>query len=122
MGPGQRIRQRRKELGLTQTQAAKAAGIAQPTLSEIETGETRMLQGDTLVSLVRVLRTNARWVMLARGRKEDTDLILSEEEWTLVAMYDRLNNQNRSAVLAAIHALYKSQRPDDTSAEDEHHR
>ena len=51
---GEKIIRKRKELGLTQSELAKRAGIAQSTLSNIEQGKQRP-QFDTLSAICRVL-------------------------------------------------------------------
>ena len=61
-----RVRQRRKELGLTQVQLAKAAGIRQPSLSNIEKGQTHGLKGDTLMRLAAALGVDAEYLRTGR--------------------------------------------------------
>ena len=51
---GEAVRTARESVKLTQTQLAELAGIAQPDVSEIETGAG--LQGPTVSKLVRVAR------------------------------------------------------------------
>lgn len=51
---GEKIIRKRKELGLTQSELAKKAGIAQSTLSNIEKGKQRP-QFDTISAICRVL-------------------------------------------------------------------
>ena len=51
---GEKIIRKRKELGLTQSELAKRAGIAQSTLSNIEKGKQRP-QFDTISAICRVL-------------------------------------------------------------------
>ncbi|MGI5918908.1 MAG: helix-turn-helix domain-containing protein [Christensenellales bacterium] len=51
---GEKIIRKRKALGLTQSELAKRAGIAQSTLSNIEKGEQRP-QFDTISAICRVL-------------------------------------------------------------------
>jgi transcriptional regulator with XRE-family HTH domain len=111
MGPGHRIRQRRKELDLTQMECASRIGIAQASLSEIETGETRSLRGTTLVGLARVLKTTTRWLMTGKGPHE-ADAALSEQEEALLGIFTQLSQQNRAAILAAMQAMFRSQAQD----------
>ena len=46
---GERVRQRRIEMKLTQVALAKAAGITQPTLSSIELGHTREVEAKPII-------------------------------------------------------------------------
>lgn len=64
---GHRIRSRRKELKLTQVQLAKAIGISQGAVSDLETGETEVPAGETLVGLCRALHTTAKWIIHGTG-------------------------------------------------------
>lgn len=86
MTPGQRIRRARKLRGMTQPELAKAAGIKQSSVSEIETGETKVISGDTLIQICAALRIRANWVMTGKGDMEtrDSDLGLTAEEIALI--------------------------------------
>lgn len=64
---GNRIRARRKELKLPQVQLAKAIGISQGAVSDLETGETEAPAGETLVGLCRALHTTAKWIIHGTG-------------------------------------------------------
>lgn len=70
---GLRLRYARKELRkMTQPQLATAAGIKQPSLSEIETGETKEISGPVLVALCKALRIRAEWLISGAGTMEDS--------------------------------------------------
>jgi transcriptional regulator with XRE-family HTH domain len=58
---GDALRQRRKELGLTQQQAASLAGISRGYLSEIERGG-RDLSVTILLEIARALQLQCPWV------------------------------------------------------------
>jgi transcriptional regulator with XRE-family HTH domain len=60
---GRRIRQRRRELDLTQSQLAEASGIPQFHISAIERGRIREIKSDTLRQLARALRISADWLL-----------------------------------------------------------
>ena len=61
---GQRVREARKEAKLTQPQLAKAAGLSQTTISDIERG--RNSGSSEVTSLARALNVTPEW--LAEGR------------------------------------------------------
>ena len=52
---GQRIRERRTDLGLTQTEMARRTGTIQGDLSLLERGKKHALWGDTLARLATTL-------------------------------------------------------------------
>ena len=58
---GDTLRQRRKELGLTQQQAASLAGISRGYLSEIERGG-RDLSVTIFLEIARALQLQCPWV------------------------------------------------------------
>jgi predicted transcriptional regulator len=53
-----RYRQMREELGLTQVQLARIAGVAQPTIAKREAGQQRVSRAD--MALLRELKTLPR--------------------------------------------------------------
>lgn len=61
---GLRLAHARKTLRkLTQKELAKAAGIKQPSLSELESGETKEVSGPVLIAIAQALRVRAEWLM-----------------------------------------------------------
>lgn len=68
MSIGSRIKEARKAAGLTQKALAQKVGMAQATLSELETGES---QGTTLIaSFAAALGVNALWLETGAGKME----------------------------------------------------
>ncbi len=63
-----RIRQLRKDRGLSQVQLAKAAGVTQPAIAMIELGETQSLRGDTLMRLSAALGEDPEY--LRTGKRQ----------------------------------------------------
>lgn len=64
---GLRLRYARKELRkLNQQQLAKATGLKQPSISELETGETKEISGPTLVAISRALTVRPEWLVTGK--------------------------------------------------------
>jgi transcriptional regulator with XRE-family HTH domain len=122
--PGQRIKAVRDERELSQAQLAKSAGITQPSLSDIERGETKGegLKAKTLLGIARALGLTTRWILTGKGEKY-ADKALSEQEESLLGLFESLSGSNRSAVLATALALYRTQddQDDDTPDRGPHH-
>lgn len=59
---------------MTQPQLAKEAGIKQPSLSELETGETKEISGPVLIALAKALRVRAEWLVTGEGPVEPRQL------------------------------------------------
>lgn len=68
MSIGTRIKERRKELKLTQGDLIKAVGIKQATLSELETGESSGSR--YLASIAAALGVSAYWLETGKGAKD----------------------------------------------------
>lgn len=103
MNIGERIRARRKELKLTQVQVAKAAGIEQGTLSDIERGRTDAPAGDTLAGLCKALQTTARWIIYGIG--DHAVQPLDEEQESLLSLLRLMSPDQRATLLRLGRAL-----------------
>ncbi len=60
---GDRVRQRRDELALTQEQLAAATGLKQFHISRIESGDIKDVKGETLRRLARALRVTSDFLL-----------------------------------------------------------
>ncbi len=68
MALGERIRQRRRELGWTQDTLMRKAGISKGFLSDLENGK-RGVGADTLLDISRVLGLSLDYLMTGSGAK-----------------------------------------------------
>lgn len=111
---GLRLRSARREREETQTAVAKAAGIKQPSLSEIETGETKELSGPVLVKICAYLKIRPEWVITGKGPMAADEFgDLAPDERDLVMKYRAASARWRIALqhLAAL----KSESQDEVS-------
>lgn len=105
---GKRIRGLREARGMSAAELSRAVGIKQPSLWEIENGETKSLRADTLMRLAAALRTNPVFLWSGRGNPlEQIDPNLEEAE--AVATFRRLTPSNRTAWLAIGATLLRTQ-------------
>jgi transcriptional regulator with XRE-family HTH domain len=109
MSIGSRIRRRRKELGLTQVELAKLAGIKQGTLSDLETGVTDAPAGDTLAGLCKGLRSTARWIIYGTG--EHAVHPLNEDEESVLQLYRTMTADQAATWLRLGRALIDDSPP-----------
>lgn len=65
----ERLRQRRKELGMRQEDVAKAVGVSGAAVAQWETGETKNLRVEHLFRVADALKVHARWLGLGDGPK-----------------------------------------------------
>lgn len=96
---GLRLRHARKELRkLTQPQLASAAGIKQPSLSELETGETKEISGPVLIALARALRVRPEWLVTGEEPIESGPATLRSDERELLDLYAAASPKWRVAI------------------------
>jgi transcriptional regulator with XRE-family HTH domain len=101
---GGRVRGLRKALGLTQAQLAKQVGVTQSAISDIESGDTKVVLGPTMAALCVALHTNAEWLQHGRGSPAPavtTDI----EEGELLAIFRSLPDHFRSSVMTTVRAM-----------------
>lgn len=59
---GSRIRERRRELNITQADLAKRMGLTRPALSLLESGDTKTIAGDKLLRAAKALNVSPEWL------------------------------------------------------------
>lgn len=85
---GLRLRNARKLRKMSQAALAKAAGVKQPSISELESGETKIISGDTLIAISQALQVRPEWIVTGREPMEvHPHALLSEDERDLLAKY-----------------------------------
>jgi transcriptional regulator with XRE-family HTH domain len=102
--PGQRIKARRKELGLSQGQLAAMSGIAQSTLSELETGESKLPSSMKLVGLAKALKVSKLWIITGQSGEAE---IADDETQELIDMIQTMSAEQRLAVYTVIRSMSK---------------
>ena len=69
---GTRLRNARALRKHSQVSLAKAAGLKQPSISELESGETKEISGPTLIALCGVLKVRPEWLVTGKEPIEPT--------------------------------------------------
>lgn len=73
---------------MTQKALAKAAGVKQPSISELETGETKVISGDTLVAVAGALGVRSEWLVNGRGERDASPVHeVTQDEREILAKY-----------------------------------
>lgn len=78
MNIGERIKERRKELGLNQAALAKAASISQQAISKLEVGKS--VKSVELVAIARALNVTTEWLETGQEPKDRWGFLLREVE------------------------------------------
>lgn len=108
---GERITRLRKELGLSQAALAKACGIKQPSLSVIESGDTKpaTVRATTLTKLATNLKTSQDYLLGGiEAAKPGTDPLLSQ----LNELYAHLDDQERHELVRYANYLHSKAHPE----------
>lgn len=133
---GLRLRHARKIMRkMTQAQLAKAAGVEQPSISELETGETKEISGPTLLAVSRALGVRAQWLVhgdepiepaFGDSINDDEQELLqlyrdSSPQWRLAIKYMakmRHDKQREKAAAYVLSSIFATPVPDERLGED----
>lgn len=96
-----RLRYARTQLRhITQQQLARAAGLKQPSISELETGETKEISGPTLIAIADALKVRPEWLVTGKLPMEYGEgEMLSQDERELLTRYRAAAPRWRSSIL-----------------------
>ena len=72
---GQKLREYRKQKGLTQKELAEAAGVSKPTVTKIETGASSNLTVSTLTALAEALGREPSEFLAPSGEAPTSDIM-----------------------------------------------
>ena len=108
---GQRIRERRKQVGLSQNGLSKAAGVSGSSISLWESDHTAP-RGQNLHRLAEVLQCSPTWILFGdEGQNTssplfplDSALDLSEDELEMLRLYRALPKSEQQAQLSELRA------------------
>ncbi|MBD5162760.1 MAG: LexA family transcriptional regulator [Oscillibacter sp.] len=117
MSFGQRLRDRRKELGISQGELAKALGVSLSAVSNYENGQNAMRE-DVLLRLFRVLQIEPNY--LYQDAFTGESFTCSVEEERLVRAYRSLRLPGKQALRAMADTLtaYQSEMESDEPEEE----
>lgn len=111
---GQRIKQRRKEIGLSQNKLSKAAGVSDSSISLWESDSTAP-RGDNLHRLASVLQCSPTWILYGDDNKTPEAPLpagaqseITEEEQELLRLYRALPASEQQAQIQNLRARVKN--------------
>jgi transcriptional regulator with XRE-family HTH domain len=67
---GGRLKEARKLRRLSQVGLAKLAGLKQPSISELESGETKEISGPTLIAICAAMKIRPEWLVTGKEPME----------------------------------------------------
>jgi len=119
-GLGGKIRELRRELGVTQAQTASDAQLSQGYLSQIENGEVKNLSAAAMSRLAGALRVDPDVLLEAAGlptaasRRTDYEALEMQVEPEVLEFFSRLDRAQQIEVLHSLEIL-QNLRPKDFS-------
>ncbi len=72
MSSGQRIKEAREDLRISQPELAKRARVTKSAVSQWENGSTKELKADHLLAVAKALNVSPEWLATGRGPKQRT--------------------------------------------------
>ena len=98
---GSRIKKRRKDLHLTQSEIKQAVGISSGNLSDIENGNRAPAIG-TLYKLSIILQCSIDWIVTGENTSHSLVGISDEGELELLDGFRQLSKDNQDELLAIL--------------------
>lgn len=100
MSIGERIRIKRKELNITQTQIQDKTGISSGNLSTIESGKT-LPSATALINLSKILNCSIDWILTGSSPISE-NLSLTNTEQQLVSNFRILSAEDQDEIIEII--------------------
>lgn len=98
---GQRIKERRKELKITQTQIQQETSISSGNLSCIENGKY-LPSAIALLELSKILDCSVDWLLTGKSLISDNSIFLDTEEKELLNGFRELPEDDRAELLCLM--------------------
>ena len=112
MTTGDRIRQARKNAGLTQKELADKVGVKFSAIHKYETNMVVNLKRETIAALADALNVKPSWLMcmddqnIEEKRKDDP---VAQQHELLTQLFDQLSPEAQQLVLAQLRGIAQSQ-------------
>lgn len=111
---GQRIRQRRKQIGLSQNKLSKAAGVSDSSISLWES-DTTAPRGENLHKLAAILQCSPTWILFGDEDKTPEEPVspsdqqqMTDEERELLHLFRSLPESEQQAQMQNLRARVKN--------------
>lgn len=105
---GDRIKRLRLGRNLTQIQLAKAIGIKQGSLTQLERGKSKAPASKTLTKLARLFEVDPEWLMTGKGMQHPINA-LGDDEAELVLLFRSLSPESREYVLGRARNVHQDE-------------
>ena len=99
---GRRVREKREELGLSQSALGKMSGFSQTNVGWIESGESKDPRKQVL-KLTEPLRTSSDWLLYGSGERDVAAPPFTADE--IAESYEKFPLEDREAISAQVAAI-----------------
>lgn len=114
MNIGEKIRRRRKELGMTQEELAKTLGKTKSAICKVETGKDSNLTLDRIEVFAEALRTTTDYLVTSEDQKilievkrtNENCEIFEKRNYEYIKKYNELIQKDKDTINVMIDALY----------------
>lgn len=98
---GKRIKELRKQLGITQLDISEKCGISSGNLSNIENGRV-LPSANALVDLSNILNCTTDYILKGQSTTNESAIVFNNEETILLQSYRKLSSKDRKEILGII--------------------
>lgn len=98
---GQRIKQRRNQLGLKQMEVKNAVGVSSGNMSDLENGN-RLPSAGTLIRLSQVLHCSTDYILTGESPDQEFFSSITAEESEVLRLYRKLSADDQEEILAIM--------------------
>ena len=104
---GERLRWLLETRKMKQTELAALIKRTQASISNIVTDSTRRPNAETLLRVAAALQCSADWIVRGEGHPFEINTVGAADEKRLLEEWRKLDDQAKSAILAAVHAMQR---------------
>lgn len=106
MTPAERIKQRRKDLGLRAEDVAERIGVSRSTMFRYENGEIEKLPINHLVPIAKALHTSVDYLMgWTEDEKEPIPMDEDRLDQEFVRLFEQLGNEQKDLIVRAMKGI-----------------
>ena len=106
MTTAERIKQRRKDLGLRAEDVAERIGVSRSTMFRYENGEIEKLPINHLVPIAKALHTSVDYLMgWTEDEKEPIPLDEDRLDQEFVRLFEQLGNEQKDLIVRAMKGI-----------------
>ena len=106
MTTAERIKQRRKDLGLRAEDVAERIGVSRSTMFRYENGEIEKLPINHLVPIAKALHTSVDYLMgWTEDKKEPIPMDEDRLDQEFVRLFEQLGNEQKDLIVRAMKGI-----------------